>query len=81
MAVAGGIGDDQGGQVFCGLALVVAGVGYFDFAHALQAGGLLGGGAAGGAGNEDVNVATDFRGCSNGVERGGLEAGVVVVLR
>jgi hypothetical protein len=60
VAVASGVGDDQCGQVLGGLALVVGGVGDFDQADALQRGGLLGGGAAVAAGDEDVDVATDF---------------------
>ena len=56
----------------------MGGVGDFDGGHALELSRLLGGGAAVAAGDEDVDVATDLGGCGNGVEGGGLEAGVVV---
>jgi hypothetical protein len=78
VAVASGVGDDQCRQVLGGLALVVGSVGDFDQADALQCGGLLGGGAAVAAGDEDVDVATDFPGGGDGVEGGGLEALLVV---
>jgi len=78
VAVAGGVSDDQRGQVLGGLALVVGSVGDFDQADALQRGGLLGGGIAGGASDEDMDVAANFLGSGNGVQRGGLEALLVV---
>jgi hypothetical protein len=60
VAVAGGVGDDQRGEVLRSLALVVGGVGDFDEGHALQAGGLLGSGVTGGAGDKNMDVAADF---------------------
>jgi hypothetical protein len=41
---------------------------------------LLGSGVAGGAGDQDVDVATDFLGGGDGVQRGGFEALVVLVV-
>ena len=46
MAVPGGVGEDQGGEVFGGLVLVVDGVGHFHLGDALQLGGGLSGAVA-----------------------------------
>ena len=78
VAVAGGVSDDQRGEVFRSLALVVGGVGDFDEGHALQRGGLLGSGGAGGASDKNMDVTANFPGGGDGVEGSGLEALLVV---
>jgi hypothetical protein len=47
-------------------------------AHAGDLGGLLGDGTAVGAGDQEVDLATDLRGGGDGIQGRGLEDGVVV---
>ena len=78
VAVAGGIGDNQRSQVLGGLRVELGGIGDLDLGDALQRGGLLGSGGTVGAGDQHVDVATDFLGGGDGVQGGGLQALVVV---
>jgi hypothetical protein len=56
----------------------MGGIGHPDLAHARDLGGLLGDGTAVGAGDQEVDLATNLRGGGDGIQGRGLEDGVVV---
>ena len=80
MAVAAGLdeADQQRGEVLGALLGVGGGVGHLHLGDAGELGGGLGGGGAAAAGNQHFDVGAEPGGGADGVEGGGLEAGVVV---